>query len=40
MDKLNTIRRKVAHPERGRVTKDELEFLTGILTWIEKINNV
>lgn len=40
MDKLNTIRRKVAHPERGRVTKDELEFLTGILSWIEKINNL
>lgn len=36
MDKLNTIRRKVAHPERGRVTKDELEFLNNILNWLEK----
>jgi len=35
MDKLNTIRRKVAHPERGRVTIDELEFLNEIWSWLE-----
>ena len=35
MDELNTIRRKVAHPERGRVTIDELKFLNEILSWLE-----
>jgi DGQHR domain-containing protein len=35
IDELNTIRRKVAHPERGRVTIDELEFLNEILSWLE-----
>jgi DNA sulfur modification protein DndB len=34
MDKLNTIRRKVAHPERGRVAIDELKFLNEILNWL------
>ena len=35
IDTLNTIRRKVAHPERGRVTIDELDFLKEILNWLE-----
>ena len=34
MDELNIIRRKVAHPERGRVTIEELEFLNEILGWL------
>lgn len=35
MDELNAIRRKVAHPERGRVTIDELDFLNEIAHWLE-----
>lgn len=35
IDTLNTIRRKVAHPERGRVTINELDFLKTILSWLE-----
>jgi len=38
MDALNTIRRKVAHPERGRVAISELSFLNEILTWLEDDN--
>jgi DNA sulfur modification protein DndB len=38
MDSLNTIRRKVAHPERGRVAISELNFLNEILTWLEDNN--
>ena len=34
MDELNAIRRKVAHPERGRATINELEFLNEILDWL------
>jgi DGQHR domain-containing protein len=34
MDELNTVRRKVAHPERGRVSSDELNFLNEILNWL------
>jgi DGQHR domain-containing protein len=38
MDELNRIRKKVAHPERGRVTISELKFLNEILTWLEGNN--
>ena len=38
MDALNTIRRKVAHPERGRVAISELNSLDEILTWLEGNN--
>ena len=34
MDTLNLIRRKVAHPERGRVTIEEVSFLNDILDWL------
>ena len=36
MEELNVIRRKVAHPERGRVTIDELGFLNEITRWLDK----
>jgi hypothetical protein len=35
MNELNKIRNKVAHPETGIVTAEELEFLNEILEWLE-----
>lgn len=38
MDELNKIRKKVAHPERGRVTIEELSFLNEILEWLKEMS--
>lgn len=40
MNELNRIRKIVAHPERGRVTIDELEFLNEILNWLENFKTI
>lgn len=39
LDELNRIRKKVAHPERERVTLDELNFVEGIETWWKTLVN-